>query len=57
MYVRFLNLRKKLIGNYKDFIRIFFGIDYSENDRGQVIPGCPGTQVEVKVRETFYTIF
>jgi energy-coupling factor transporter ATP-binding protein EcfA2 len=26
--VKFLNLRKKLKGNYKDFIRIFFGIDY-----------------------------
>jgi hypothetical protein len=31
MDVRFLNLRKKLIGNYKDFIRIFFGIDYSRS--------------------------
>jgi AAA+ ATPase superfamily predicted ATPase len=29
--VKFLNLRKKLIGNYKDFIRIFFGIDYSRS--------------------------
>jgi AAA+ ATPase superfamily predicted ATPase len=27
--VKFLNLREKLISNYKDFIRIFFGIDYS----------------------------
>ncbi|MCP5053396.1 MAG: hypothetical protein GY940_39895, partial [bacterium] len=27
--VKFLNLREKLIANYKDFIRIFFGIDYS----------------------------
>ncbi|MGE5343681.1 MAG: ATP-binding protein [Candidatus Omnitrophota bacterium] len=27
--VKFLNLREKLIGNYKDFIHIFFGIDYS----------------------------
>jgi AAA+ ATPase superfamily predicted ATPase len=31
MDVRFLNLRKKLIANYKDFIRIFFGIDYSRS--------------------------
>jgi AAA+ ATPase superfamily predicted ATPase len=31
MDVRFLNLRKKLIDNYKDFIRIFFGIDYSRS--------------------------
>ncbi|MGD2091778.1 MAG: ATP-binding protein [Candidatus Aminicenantes bacterium] len=29
--VRFLNLRKKLIANYKDFIRLFFGIDYSRS--------------------------
>jgi hypothetical protein len=29
--VKYLNLRKKLIGNYKDFIRIFFGIDYSRS--------------------------
>jgi len=29
--VKFLNLREKLIGNYKDFIRIFFGIDYSRS--------------------------
>ena len=29
--IKFLNLRKKLIGNYKDFIRIFFGIDYSRS--------------------------
>ncbi|UCH94758.1 MAG: AAA family ATPase [Candidatus Aminicenantes bacterium] len=29
--VRFLNLRKKLIPHYKDFIRIFFGIDYSRS--------------------------
>jgi AAA+ ATPase superfamily predicted ATPase len=28
--VKFLNLREKLIPNYKDFIRIFFGIDYSK---------------------------
>jgi AAA+ ATPase superfamily predicted ATPase len=28
--VKFLNLREKLITNYKDFIRIFFGIDYSK---------------------------
>ncbi|UCH95040.1 MAG: AAA family ATPase [Candidatus Aminicenantes bacterium] len=28
--VKFLNLREKLIANYKDFIRIFFGIDYSK---------------------------
>jgi AAA+ ATPase superfamily predicted ATPase len=28
--VKFLNLREKLINNYKDFIRIFFGIDYSK---------------------------
>jgi AAA+ ATPase superfamily predicted ATPase len=31
MDVKFLNLREKLIGNYKDFIRIFFGIDYSRS--------------------------
>jgi AAA+ ATPase superfamily predicted ATPase len=29
--VKFLNLREKLIGNYKEFIRIFFGIDYSRS--------------------------
>lgn len=29
--VKFLNLREKLKGNYKDFIRIFFGIDYSRS--------------------------
>jgi len=29
--VKFLNLRKKLTGNYKDFIRFFFGIDYSRS--------------------------
>jgi AAA+ ATPase superfamily predicted ATPase len=29
--VKFLNLREKLISNYKDFIRIFFGIDYSQS--------------------------
>jgi hypothetical protein len=29
--VKFLNLREKLIGNYKDFIRIFFGSDYSRS--------------------------
>jgi AAA+ ATPase superfamily predicted ATPase len=28
--VKFLNLREKLINNYKDFIRIFFGVDYSK---------------------------
>ncbi|MGE5340345.1 MAG: ATP-binding protein [Candidatus Omnitrophota bacterium] len=33
--VKFLNLRKKLISNYKDFIRIFFGVDYSKS-RGDV---------------------
>jgi len=27
--VKFLNLRKVLIANYSDFIRIFFGMDYS----------------------------
>jgi len=31
MDVKFLNLREKLIVNYKDFIRIFFGIDYSRS--------------------------
>jgi AAA+ ATPase superfamily predicted ATPase len=31
MDVKFLNLREKFIGNYKDFIRIFFGIDYSRS--------------------------
>ena len=30
--VKFLNLREKLKGNYKDFIRIFFGIDYSRSN-------------------------
>ncbi|UCH93657.1 MAG: AAA family ATPase [Candidatus Aminicenantes bacterium] len=29
--VKFLNLRKKQKRNYKDFIRIFFGIDYSRS--------------------------
>ncbi|HLP62510.1 MAG TPA: ATP-binding protein [Candidatus Deferrimicrobium sp.] len=29
--VKFLNLREKLISNYKDFIRVFFGIDYSKS--------------------------
>jgi hypothetical protein len=29
--VKFLNLREKLIANYKDFIRVFFGIDYSKS--------------------------
>jgi AAA+ ATPase superfamily predicted ATPase len=29
--IKFLNLRKKTTGNYKDFIRIFFGIDYSRS--------------------------
>ncbi|MCP5052675.1 MAG: AAA family ATPase [bacterium] len=29
--VKFLNLRGKLIAHYKDFIRIFFGIDYSKS--------------------------
>jgi hypothetical protein len=29
--VKFLNLREKLISNYKDFIRVFFGIDYSRS--------------------------
>ena len=28
--VKFLNLREKYIANYKDFIRIFFGIDHSK---------------------------
>jgi AAA+ ATPase superfamily predicted ATPase len=31
MDVKFLNLREKWIGKYKDFIRIFFGIDYSRS--------------------------
>ncbi|NIM14912.1 MAG: AAA family ATPase [Candidatus Aminicenantes bacterium] len=31
MDVKYLNLRKKFKGNYKDFIRIFFGIDYSRS--------------------------
>jgi AAA+ ATPase superfamily predicted ATPase len=34
MDVKFLNLRKKLTGNYKDFIRFFFGIDYSRSKEG-----------------------
>ncbi len=29
--VKFLNLRKVLIPNYKDFLRIFFGVDYSKS--------------------------
>jgi len=29
--VKFLNLRKILIGNYIDFVRIFFGVDYSKS--------------------------
>jgi len=29
--VKFLNLREKLTGNYKDFIRFFFGIDHSRS--------------------------
>ena len=29
--VKFLNLRKILIGNYSDFLRIFFGVDYSKS--------------------------
>jgi AAA+ ATPase superfamily predicted ATPase len=29
--VKFLNLRKQLISNYKDFLRIFFGVDYSRS--------------------------
>ncbi|MGD2086348.1 MAG: ATP-binding protein [Candidatus Aminicenantes bacterium] len=29
--IKFLNLREKLIGSYKDFIKIFFGIDYSRS--------------------------
>jgi AAA+ ATPase superfamily predicted ATPase len=29
--VKFLNLREKLTSNYSDFIRIFFGIDYSKS--------------------------
>ncbi len=29
--VKFLNLREKWIGNYKDFIRIFFGVDHSKS--------------------------
>jgi len=29
--VKFLNLRQKWIGNYKDFIRIFFGVDHSKS--------------------------
>ncbi len=33
--IKFLNLREKLINNYKNFIRIFFGVDYSKT-RGDV---------------------
>lgn len=29
--VKFLNLREKWIGNYKDFIRIFFSVDHSKS--------------------------
>jgi AAA+ ATPase superfamily predicted ATPase len=29
--VKFLNLRKRFIPNYKDFLRIFFGVDYSRS--------------------------
>ena len=29
--VKFLNLRKRLIRNYKDFLTIFFGMDYSKS--------------------------
>jgi AAA+ ATPase superfamily predicted ATPase len=29
--VKFLNLRKRFIPNYKDFLRIFFGVDYSKS--------------------------
>ncbi|MGD2087147.1 MAG: ATP-binding protein [Candidatus Aminicenantes bacterium] len=29
--VKFLNLRKRLIPHYKDFLRIFFGVDYSKS--------------------------
>lgn len=29
--VKFLNLRKILIGNYIDFLKIFFGVDYSKS--------------------------
>jgi AAA+ ATPase superfamily predicted ATPase len=29
--VKFLNLRKRLIQNYKDFLTIFFGMDYSKS--------------------------
>jgi uncharacterized protein len=29
--VKFLNLREKFIGNYKDFIHVFFGIDYDSS--------------------------
>ncbi|NIM17603.1 MAG: AAA family ATPase [Candidatus Aminicenantes bacterium] len=31
MDVKFLNLRKVLIGNYKDFLEMFFGVDYSRS--------------------------
>jgi AAA+ ATPase superfamily predicted ATPase len=29
--IKFLNLRKRFIPNYKDFLRIFFGVDYSKS--------------------------
>lgn len=29
--IKYLNLRKILVSNYKDFIRVFFGIDYSRS--------------------------
>ena len=29
--VKFLNLRKRFVPNYKDFLRIFFGMDYSKS--------------------------
>jgi AAA+ ATPase superfamily predicted ATPase len=29
--VKFLNLREVLIVNYKDFLKMFFGLDYSQN--------------------------
>ena len=29
--VKFLNLRKRFVPNYKDFLRIFFGVDYSKS--------------------------
>lgn len=31
MDVKFINLRKILIGNYIDFLKIFFGVDYSKS--------------------------